>query len=304
MNKLRIGVNFWDNGPAQLLCRAVLAEYREQHPEQIELYSPRIPGDGFCPDEFVDLPVLKTMCKDIVPRSKKRKPVIHEMIDSLTAVAESDWDLLVLMNSDIWMTPTAEKILLEMQEDCACFSRANISPVNCDPSRLTFYYDFPNGWDMFAFRAGWWRKNRQKFLQLPCIYAERAWDNAYACAMMAYGETVWHNKQPWILHMPHPGRWSAESVEGVWCGKKWTACGWEGPWRKHVTVMSKRQYFNNGETLLPACIEAEQKSERILFQGSSEIWMPSSQPEAVNVPVRALSQADACTKRVRSATFR
>jgi len=309
MNKLVVGVNFWNTGAGEQLCRMSLADFRERYPDNVQLYSPRVGADGYCPEEFIDLPVLKQMCRDIIPGSKLRKPIVHEMVDSLAAVAESPDDLLVLLNSDIWLTPAAEHLLIHGQlGNGACFSRVDFSPTNCDPETASFAHDFPNGWDMFVFKASWWREFRDRFLDLPCVLAERAWDNAYACTMKAYGDVQWFNKVPYIFHQPHKRRWGFTSLEGNWCGQKWLSTGWEKLWRPHVAQMKLRVYLN--QEIHPSSLIAELSSEKKFETFRTGLWTKQEEPARSTVqkdsriPEATLTRASLARDRGRSSTFR
>lgn len=288
MNDVVLGVNFWERGPAQQLCRTSLVEWAEKYPS-IHLVSPRIAGDGYCPSEFSDLPVLKTLCSDVIQGSKKRKPLVHEMFDALATRAVDDDTLLVLSNSDIWFSEQAIQGLTGTSAIGAAFSRVQFSPINYRTEQASFVHDFPNGFDVFAVRAGWWKDNRKLFLHLPCIYAERAWDNAYACVLKAYGGAEWLNKSPLVFHFPHEVRWASDSLEGNYCGQLWTRCGWEIPWNLYTRqAVSRREYVSG--RISPASLAVELRVEKSLFTPGGEQWLPGTRTSMWQVNASATTK--------------
>jgi len=112
---------------------------------------------------------------EMVPYETKRIPMIKEMI-RLACVGRGDSDLLVLTNTD---TCVASDVLRRLEGTLPAFAYRNDfkyleKPIADTEIKKGAKYQ---GCDLFAFTAGWWRKNNHLFPDM--ILGRHSWDRIF-----------------------------------------------------------------------------------------------------------------------------
>jgi len=112
----------------------------------------------------------------------KSLPFMKDVFD-LGVKDAADREICVFTNDDIqihFSTPYAIAARLQETDACYCFRR-DFPPGRTEPVPYKDYisgHDYP-GSDLYAFRAGWWRRVRG---QMPdMILANEAWDAVLRC---------------------------------------------------------------------------------------------------------------------------
>ncbi len=206
MNSLAIGVNIFEC-PQWNECKNNLLSIKPR----VSLCCVQFCDDIVDSTGFWRCDCLKTRAKNIIPGSVSEKPIIYEMFDGL---ASAGLDYFLFINCDIIVSEKAIDWMLNQDEyHSACFFRTK------------------HGVDGFYINTMWWKLNRTKFFDLPNVYAEPAWDAAYAAKLKAESKCFFHNKEYLISHIKHEQRWQRKTLEGDWCTKKFYKSGLNPIWR-------------------------------------------------------------------------
>ena len=125
-------------------------------------------------------------------------PLVNKLLDCLS---ETECDLFVFLNNDIILNSSFFKLLNPCYETYIA-SRAHLYELNSlnEPLKIESYS--VHGFDLFAFKKCWWKKNKNIF---PDMFLGRSyWDIVYftKCAMHSNHLTI--NKQPPVIfHIEH-----------------------------------------------------------------------------------------------------
>jgi hypothetical protein len=137
---------------------------------------------------------------DMVPDETKRIPMIKEMI-RLGCLGRQDYDIIVLTNTD---TCIASDMVERINGLLPCYAYRNDFKHLDEPlsdSQICAGEKYP-GCDFFAFTAGWWRKNHEKFPDM--ILGREAWDRILRTLMISQGGREIPNL---IYHERHASFW-------------------------------------------------------------------------------------------------
>lgn len=208
MHSLSIGVNVfeceqWKESKEKLLAL-----------KGVKLFALQFATDNVDTSGFTRTDCLKTRACDIIHKSVSKKPLVFEMIDGLSSC---DTDFFLFINCDIIVSNKAiEWMTTQKEYDSACFFRVK------------------TGVDGIYIRTNWWKENRHKFTELNYIYAEPAWDAAYAAQLAKESKCFFHNKEYLISHIKHVQRWHPQTVDGKWNSTKFYKSGLNPIWRKQL----------------------------------------------------------------------
>lgn len=157
--------------------------------------------EGFRPEGFLTLPVLKTDSRTVTGAAGVRKPIVAEMFDALADAAERHGcRYFAYLNADIVVTPAALERVRAGDLDGCGFSRVDVDGATGAELGVQVF-----GLDMFAFDAGWWTRERRRFR--PYIAGEMCWDNVYAAILCAHGRGTVITERPGIFHERHASVW-------------------------------------------------------------------------------------------------
>jgi hypothetical protein len=161
-----------------------------------------------------NLPVLEQHSFQYTEGSKRDLPMIKNMFDSLCKYAdENQIKTFIFVNSDIIISDRFIKHILETDFDTYCGARlaiGNIESLDEQPKEISHYQ--VAGFDAYAIRTEWWKKNSHLFPNY--IYAISGWDVDYATKMMIHSNCSFCNKWPAMLfHIMHKEISSENSPE-------------------------------------------------------------------------------------------
>lgn len=264
--KIVIGINSFkkeqDLNHREKMCVDSLYKLKQLYPD-IELINLTFEDEQFATlTGFKNIHCLKQIPKHI---TNKKIPFVNEIFDNL---ANTDADYFVFINNDILVSNRFIKAILENSE-YDCFPASKLHFIKLDsfdsvdniPESLSVH-----GFDGFAIKSNWWRKNAGKFklMLLSCAY----WDTYFYCKCQLYGKCLTLNKPPAVLfHLDHKST-SMESDPGNIYNEQafiQDPDNLSQRWFLYVqSVLLKRQTYNNILWYIP--LENEQELEKQHFK--------------------------------------
>lgn len=209
--KIALGTNIFNSYHRQDMCIQSLLRLKQLYPDMIDLYNIQPINNPQVVDNFQTLPILKQTAKDVVTGSTCEKPLIKEMLNSLSNL--NGYDYFIFTNSDIIISNRFIKLILDNKDkDSFCGSRLTIEDIQTlDETPKLVQYQVA-GFDTFAFKTNWWRLNENKFPEY--IFGHPCWDVHYATLCKRLGTSMFVNKWPAaIFHIQHEIAWSKMSPE-------------------------------------------------------------------------------------------
>jgi hypothetical protein len=150
--------------------------------------------------EMETMAVLRHDSRAVTGLPLRRKPIMTEVFDALAgAAAERGCRYFAFYNADIVITQAAIDAIAGGGRQSYAFSRMDFDGESRRDLGLV-----PNGIDLFAFDAGWWRAERHRFRDY--ILGEWFCDPVYAALMVRYGDGVILNRRGEIRHEAHEHR--------------------------------------------------------------------------------------------------
>ena len=161
-----------------------------------------------------NLYVLKEHSSFYTNGSSRDLPMIHDMFNCLSDYSHNNnIDVFIFVNSDIIISDRFIKHILNTNFDTYCAARLAIGNINSleeQPKEISHYQ--VAGFDAYAVRTDWWRKNNHLFPKY--IYAISGWDVDYATKMKRYSNCDFCNKwPPMAFHIMHEEISSKDSPE-------------------------------------------------------------------------------------------
>lgn len=157
---------------------------------------------------WTTLPVLSRSADAVLGVAGRRKPFVPDLLDAAAAwSAERGADLFCYLNNDIVVAPALVQALRRAAAEGAPALVAARTEAARGPDGLTAGDVLYRGYDVFAFRPDWWLANRDRFQ--PYILGERAWDNAYAAAILEEPGARLLFERGACLHESHASAWLA-----------------------------------------------------------------------------------------------
>jgi len=213
--KIAIGTNIFNSVHRQDICIQSLKRLKELYPDMIDLYNIQPTSNPQIIEGFQTLDVLNRTAKDIVVNCTSQKPLIKEMIKSLSDL--EGYDYFIFTNSDIIISDRFIKLILDNKDkDSFCGSRLTIQNIQTleETPKLVQYQ--VAGFDTFAIKTTWWKLNEANFPEY--IYGNPCWDVHYATLCMKLGDSMFVNKWPAsIFHIQHEIAWSDMTIERQYC---------------------------------------------------------------------------------------
>jgi hypothetical protein len=148
--------------------------------------------------EIETLPVLRRDSRTVTRRLVRRKPIMPEVFDALSAAAAArGCRYFGFVNADILVSQAAIDVINREQRDAYAFSRVDIEPETGRELSLVL-----NGLDLFAFSVEWWRHERHRFR--PYVLAEWFYDCVFGALIVCHGNGLILNRDGEIRHEAHP----------------------------------------------------------------------------------------------------
>ncbi|HEX9365350.1 MAG TPA: hypothetical protein VF921_01920 [Vicinamibacterales bacterium] len=197
---IAIGTHFYpadaDSERRQARARAALLALDGAIPINLQFTD-----EGYRPDGFRTLPVLRQDSRTVTGAGGVRKPIVSEMFAALADAARAGGcRYFAYLNADIEVRQAALETVLSGDRDAYAFSRVDLDPASGAELGVELF-----GLDMFAVDAGWWAREARRFR--PYIAGEACWDNVYAALICAHGRGHVVNEKPGIYHERHPMLW-------------------------------------------------------------------------------------------------
>jgi len=147
--------------------------------------------------EMETLAVLRHDSRTVTGLPLRRKPIMTEIFDALArAASERGCRYFAFYNADIVVTQAAIDTIADGGRQSYGFSRMDFDGETGRDLGLT-----PNGIDLFAFDAAWWRAERHRFRDY--ILGEWFYDPVFASLMLRYGDGLILNRRGEIRHEAH-----------------------------------------------------------------------------------------------------
>jgi hypothetical protein len=255
--KISIGINIFGENKRQTFAVYILKMFKQKYSE-IEIFNITF-KDEKNTEGFVHLPVLKRTSSDLVKGSTSKKPIVK---DFFGALAQTDCDYFLFLNSDIFLTDKCIKLILKQKFESYIFSRIDVYDINSlndpiIPMRMEIA-----GFDAWCVKKDWWLKNSEKFPDY--IYAESLWDLHYALELYYNSKCYLGNKDSYIAHIKHPVQWSEDSLEHKYNAAFWENTSFHRTWHDYVyKILIQRQPQGQFLQPLPNEEELEQKYLKI-----------------------------------------
>lgn len=140
-------------------------------------------------------------------------PYIRDMIDRVVnGIRDEDW--VVLTNADICVTPSLDTEIRKVLNvhECCWSNRRDFklvqSPIPVDQVKNGHDY---SGTDLFAFRAGWWRRRRE--MMPDVVFGAEGWD---LCMRVLMQEDGGIQIRDLIYHERHDSGWEKHENRFTW----------------------------------------------------------------------------------------
>lgn len=209
--KIALATNIFGDFHRQTMCIESLKRIKSEYSDIVDLYNLQSPDNLREEDNFETLPCLTRTSKDLVPNSKKTKPLIKDMFNGIGKLP--GYDYFIFTNSDIILSNRFIKTILESPEkDSFSGARLTIENINTLDETPTLVQYQVAGFDTFAVKREWWKLHNEKFPEY--IYAEPCWDVHYATLFKRFGNSMFVNKWPAALfHIHHEIAWAEMTPE-------------------------------------------------------------------------------------------
>lgn len=248
---ISIGINIFKDYKRQDFCIEVLNKLVTRY-NNISLYNITFEDEKNYTLGFNHLPLLKRKAKDIINNSISEKPIAKDFFDAL---ATTNCDYFLFLNSDILLTEKIIKFLLKGKYETYSFSRADCYKIDSLDNILPYRIEIA-GFDAWAVNKTWWLNNRNHFENY--IYAEHLWDVAFAIEMYNRSNSFLGNKEIYICHEKHELKWNEFSPEAVHNSNLWSNTPYHKNWHKFIySYLVKR--LPCGQFLYPLPDELEQE---------------------------------------------
>jgi hypothetical protein len=247
--KLSIGTNVFQENKRQTLALEILRKLKQKH-DSVEIYNITFKNEKNV-DGFKHLPVLERCCSDLVKNSIKKKPISKDLFNAL---AKTDCDYFLFLNSDIFLTDKCLKLIFEQKHDSYIFSRIDTYDINSLNDPIVPMRMEIAGFDAWCVKKDWWLANTDKFPDY--IYGEPLWDLHYALTLYYNSNCFLGNKDVFIAHIKHPIQWSDNSIEQKYNANFWEKTTFHRVWHDYVyKILINRQ--PQGQFLQPLQNEDE-----------------------------------------------
>jgi len=135
-----------------------------------------------------------------VKDSASRMPMVKGFFNAL---ADTDCDYFVFLNSDIILTSKVVRLIQDYDYDSISVSRLAIHDIDSiDDSEIKHGHFQVAGFDVWAVKKDWWLENVHKFPDY--VYAVSAWDVDYSSRMMVLGNSLFDTEfPPGCYHIMH-----------------------------------------------------------------------------------------------------
>jgi hypothetical protein len=137
----------------------------------------------------------------VARRAGRRKPIVSEMLDLLSAEADARgcrW--MLLANGDIAITPEALALIEREAREGYAFTRTDVDERTGAPAGVMSF-----GVDAFAIDVGWWRRHRARFRAY--ILGEPVWDNVYTAVLLTHANAAFVIQPGLLVHPRHDSPW-------------------------------------------------------------------------------------------------
>lgn len=202
MKSIAIGINIFSEYKRQQLCIDSLKRLQNKY-NNVKLYNIQLAGSyniDIYP-EFETIYNTGRLAANTIPGCNMQMPMVRDFFDAL---AETNNDYFIFLNSDIILTSKIIKYLNDNDVDSVSMSRLAINDIDSiDDTNITHSHFQIAGFDVWAVKTSWWLENRQYFPDY--IYAISAWDVDYSARMMVLGNSKFDIEfPPGCYHIIHP----------------------------------------------------------------------------------------------------
>ena len=250
---ISIGINIFKDYRRQDFCIEVLNKLAIKY-NNISLYNITFEDEKNYTLGFDHLPLLKRKAKDIIKNSQSEKPIAKDFFDAL---ATTNCDYFLFLNSDILLTEKIIKLLQKEEYETYSFSRADCYKIDSLDKIIPYRIEIA-GFDAWAINKNWWLNNRNFFEDY--IYAEHLWDVAFAIEMYNKSISFLGNKDIYICHEKHDLKWNEFSPEAIHNSDLWNKTPYHKNWQEFIfSYLVKRLPY--GQFLYPLSDEDEQEKK-------------------------------------------
>jgi len=150
--------------------------------------------------------ILERSSLDVTSGDKKL-PFVNDILNFLSV---QDCDYFIYVNSDVILTNTIIKKIINEQPECFACSRVDIEEVDsydCVSERniTPVRYEIA-GFDAFVFKTKWFQDNSNLFQDY--LVGQPCWDQVYATLMRIFGDSLFANNfPPCCFHIQHSPTW-------------------------------------------------------------------------------------------------
>jgi hypothetical protein len=184
--KINIGTNYFGDNARQSLARETHSIIQKKH-NNVKVFNIQFEDslETFNNDVTIEnLHVLKRSSKNILPNYDRKLPFVRDIFDAL---AKTDCDIFVVINSDILITDNLimyiEKNNIQTATTCQRLDINNITSLNDQIIGQRFEIA---GFDGFIFNKNWYIKNQIIFEDY--LLGKVYFDHAYALLIKIFGD--------------------------------------------------------------------------------------------------------------------
>lgn len=153
--------------------------------------------------------VLERSSLDVTSGDKKL-PFVNDILNFLSV---QDYDYFIYVNSDVILTNTIIKKIINEQPKCFACSRVDIADIDSYESVSNqditpIRYEIA-GFDAFVFNTKWFSNNSGIFQDY--LVGQPCWDQVYATLMRIFGDSLFANNfPPCCFHIQHSPTWQVD----------------------------------------------------------------------------------------------
>lgn len=210
--KISIGTNYFGENLRQSLARQTHSIIQQKH-KNVLMYNVQFADElnSNNPDKTIkNLHVLTRSSKDVLPNFSKKLPFVKDIFNAL---ADTDCDVFVFINSDILITDNLINYIKNVQLLSTTCQRLDIDPISDLSDIITGRRFEIAGFDAFIFNKNWYITHQVLFedFLLGRVY----FDHAFALIMKIFGgeNIILNSFPPNIVHIMH-GRESHTEDQG------------------------------------------------------------------------------------------
>lgn len=205
--KIAIGTNTFNRYDRQDISVDALKHLAQKF-DQVEVYDVQFSNSEY---DINCLNDLKRSSEDLDINSTKRLPFVNDILQALSRI---DCDYFVYVNSDVIISTSLIRYIINNSPDSFACSRVDIKPIDnfqqfIDKRIEAVRYEIA-GFDVFVFKRDWYLNNQSLFDDF--LVGQPCWDQCYAMMLKLFGggHSLINQYPPFCFHIQHEPTWQLD----------------------------------------------------------------------------------------------